>query len=162
MVKHYSVRKWAFWAAIGGVWFLVGAPGVQAREPRLPDVFLGRWCPAGTINHPRSESESSHCTSYMIVTPSKVLYRGGDEEGECRVRDIRARAKAWKIDFVCYGEVREVTKEVWSVSGTRLIVDGVIYVRKMDESGLDGLDDVFEAWNQTMLKIVDDNGLARH
>jgi hypothetical protein len=97
---------------------------MQAREPRLPDVFLGRWCP---------ESEGSHCTSFMIVTPSKVLYRGGDEEGECRARGIRARAKAWKIDFVCYGEGgREVTKEVWSVSGTRLIVDGVSYVRKME------------------------------
>jgi hypothetical protein len=95
----------------------------HARNPRLPDAVLGQWC---------LEDDGSQCAEVMIVTPSKVMWRGGGgEEGECAVKGVRARAKAWETDLVCYGEGgRERAKRVWSISGTRLIVNETHFVRR--------------------------------
>ncbi len=105
--------------------FVVGVAPTALAGPQIPKEMRGKWC---------LEDEGSHCSKVMIVTPSKVMWRGGEgEESGCEVKGIRARAKAWELDLVCYGEGgRDRTKQVWSISGTRLLVNGNSFVRRVE------------------------------
>lgn len=105
--------------------FVVGVAPTALAGPQMPKEMRGKWCPA---------DEGSHCSKVMIVTSSKVMWRGGEgEELGCDVKGIRSRAKAWEVDLVCYGEGgRDRTKQAWSISGTRLLVNSGSFVRRAE------------------------------
>jgi hypothetical protein len=103
---------------------IVGLASTAAAGPQVPKELRGEWCP---------EVVGSHCSDIAVITPTQVRWLGGSEEGGCDVKSIHARAKAWHLNLICYGEegIGERTKWVLSISGTRLLINGSSFVRHL-------------------------------
>jgi hypothetical protein len=88
----------------------------EARDPRVPKQLMGDWCLVESKPNP-----SCPRSDVLTITPSKVIVWSvapGSAPVELEIKDLHQKGgNTWEVDF---GE-ESGRKEVWSISGTRLI-----------------------------------------